>query len=147
MCACTAVMQVMLARFRLDGDMLVSVPNGCTAATCRLWTTKVPRSSCSGKLQIVSGSLHPRITRMLLHTAATMMPSGAMLVCHHRMYDCCRYRKLPFEANPSCWDGIPEADARSLIQSLLKTKPQERATASSLLTSPMLAGMELLSTQ
>lgn len=84
---------------------------------------------------------------MLFHTAVTMMSSGTMLVYHHHMHDCCRYRKLPFEANPSCWDGIPEADAKSLIQSLLKTKPQERATASSLLASPMLAGMELLSTQ
>lgn len=59
----------------------------------------------------------------------------------------CRYRKLPFEANLSCWNAIPEANARSLIQSLLRPKPQERATASALLTSPMLARMELLSTQ
>ncbi len=59
----------------------------------------------------------------------------------------CRYQKLPFEANLSCWNAIPEANARSLIQSLLRPKPQERATASALLASPMLAGMELLSTQ
>ncbi|KAL0024177.1 hypothetical protein WJX77_004480 [Trebouxia sp. C0004] len=57
------------------------------------------------------------------------------------------YRKLPFEANLSCWNAIPEANARFLIQSLLRPKPQERATASALLASPMLAGMELLSTQ
>ncbi|KAL0019157.1 hypothetical protein WJX79_001466 [Trebouxia sp. C0005] len=57
------------------------------------------------------------------------------------------YRKLPFEANLSCWNAIPEVNARSLIQSLLRPKPQERATASALLASPMLAGMELLSTQ
>ena len=59
----------------------------------------------------------------------------------------CRYKKLPFEANPACWDAIPDADARSLVQSLLKTKPQERATATALLASSMLAGMELLTTQ
>lgn len=58
----------------------------------------------------------------------------------------CSYKKLPFEAHPACWGAIPEADARSLIQSLLKTKPHERATATTLLASPLLAGMELLST-
>lgn len=59
----------------------------------------------------------------------------------------CSYKTLPFEAHPACWNAIPEANARSLIQSLLKPKPQERATATSVLASPLLAEMELLSTE
>lgn len=74
--------------------------------------------------------------------------ASSMTFVGHLRHVCwaCSYKKLPFEAHPACWNAIPEADARSLIQSLLKPKSQERATATSLLASPLLAGMELLST-
>lgn len=57
-----------------------------------------------------------------------------------------RYQKMPFENNPRFWNAIPDPDARKLVQSLLKTRPQDRATTSALLRSPLLAGMELLPT-
>lgn len=53
---------------------------------------------------------------------------------------------MPFEGNPSFWNCVPDADARRLIQSLLKTRPHERATTATVLKSPLLAGMELLPT-
>lgn len=90
------------------------------------------------------------VPKTKLAEPASCVIVSLLLLCSQVSVDVCwvcSYKKLPFEAHQACWNAIPEADARALIQSLLKTKPQERATATALLASPLLAGMELLSTE
>ena len=52
------------------------------------------------------------------------------------MLPLCRYSCLPFEADPSCWQQLSKS-ARSLLQSMLTRRPEQRATMSTVLASPL----------
>ena len=116
--------------------------------TCWCYAGQLSEAHAAALASCSSCTLHCEPLQPAVHSmGASAGPSRRAHFClesgaEQGILPLCRYSCLPFEADPSCWLQIPNRDARSLLQSMLARRPEQRANMATVLASPLFTAVQ-----